>query len=76
MSSHLDVYANCDSISTSTRDMWANLIKRWVRDYSWTRYKDDMMSEAKSDKLEDIGQYLLLLRYHVKKLGVRRSEQS
>lgn len=55
ISAHLDVYADLDSISTSTRDMWMSLIKRWVRDYSWKRYRDDVAPEPKSDRLEDTG---------------------
>lgn len=57
---HLDVYANLDSISNSTRDMWTSLVKRWVRDYSWTRYRDDAAPDLRSDQLEDAGKDSIL----------------
>lgn len=52
---HLSVYANLDSISTSTRDLWVCLIRRWVRDYSWNRYQQDEKT-LHLDRLHEISQ--------------------
>ena len=38
--------------------MWTNLIKRWVRDYSWTRYREDAGPEANPGRLEDTGKQM------------------
>lgn len=50
----MDLYADPDSITTSGRDMWKNLVKRWVKDYSWTRYNDDGTIEC--DQIKNVGE--------------------